>query len=239
MREGGEPLGVGVAEEDRERIGTLLDRACEGEPSFFQFKVDGEGGPLFFDSCFIPLKDHEGGVAKLMGVSSDITERRRADNLQSDQRRVLELITQGRASQTQIFEAIIEIAEARLPNVRSSILLLDGRALRHAAAPSLPDAYNAVIDGLEIGPGVGSCGTAMYRKERVVVEDVSTDLLWAAEPSMPRPRTTTKSCSSRWAIKARENRRSARSPKPSRFCNGRLPCTRTSPAPTTSLAGCC
>ena len=68
-----------VADEDRERIGTLLDRAREGEPSVFQFKVEGENGPLFFDSSFIPLKDHNGDVVKLMGVSDDITERKRAE----------------------------------------------------------------------------------------------------------------------------------------------------------------
>lgn len=62
-----------------------------------------------------------------------------------------------------------------------SVLLLDtdGIHLRHCAAPSLPASYNAAIDGLAIGPSVGSCGTAAYRHERVVVEDIATDPLWA------------------------------------------------------------
>jgi signal transduction histidine kinase len=63
-----------------------------------------------------------------------------------------------------------------------SILLLDEdkRRLRHGAAPSLPDFYNEAIDGLEIGPGVGSCGTAAYTGGRVIVEDVMTHPYWAA-----------------------------------------------------------
>ena len=65
-----------------------------------------------------------------------------------------------------------------------SILLLDedGRHLRHGAAPSLPSAYVEAIDGVAIGPSVGSCGTAAYLGERVVVEDVRSDPLWARLP---------------------------------------------------------
>jgi diguanylate cyclase (GGDEF)-like protein len=42
----------------------------------------------------------------------------------------------------------------------------------------LPKAYVAAIDGLRIGPNVGSCGTAAYRREVVVVSDISRDPLW-------------------------------------------------------------
>src|SRR2546423_11478796 len=37
----------------------------------------------------------------------------------------------------------------------------------------------AAVDGIEIGPSVGSCGTAAYRKEQVIVSDIATDPLWA------------------------------------------------------------
>jgi two-component sensor histidine kinase len=63
----------------------------------------------------------------------------------------------------------------------ASVLLVDndGRRLRHGAAPSLPDTYNRAIDGLEIGPSAGSCGTAAFRKKPVYVTDVQNDPLWA------------------------------------------------------------
>jgi PAS domain S-box-containing protein len=50
--------------------------------------------------------------------------------------------------------------------------------LRHGGAPSLPKAYTKAIDGVAIGPSVGSCGTAAYRGEQVIVEDIATDPLW-------------------------------------------------------------
>lgn len=56
----------------------------------------------------------------------------------------------------------------------------DGRYLRHGAAPSLPGFYNEAIDGIEIGPAGGSCGTAAYRRRPVAVADIATDPLWAA-----------------------------------------------------------
>jgi PAS domain S-box-containing protein len=68
------------------------------------------------------------------------------------------------------------------PNVLCSILLLDkdGKHLRHGAAPSLPDFYNQAIDGTEIGDGIGSCGTAAYRGERVIVENILEHPYWVA-----------------------------------------------------------
>jgi PAS domain S-box-containing protein len=62
-----------------------------------------------------------------------------------------------------------------------SVLLLDadGATLRHGAAPSLPQEYSQGTDGVKIGPCMGSCGTAVYRKQPVVVSDIATDPLWA------------------------------------------------------------
>jgi GAF domain-containing protein len=62
----------------------------------------------------------------------------------------------------------------------TSVLLLDadGQHLRHGAAPSLPDAYNAAIDGIAIGPSVGSCGTAAYCGHPIYVADIAADPLW-------------------------------------------------------------
>jgi GAF domain-containing protein len=63
--------------------------------------------------------------------------------------------------------------------ILTSILLLDGTHLRHGAAPTLPAAYCAAIDGAEIGPCAGSCGTAAFRGAPVYVTDIATDPLWA------------------------------------------------------------
>ena len=60
----------------------------------------------------------------------------------------------------------------------SVLLLEDRKRLRYGAAPSLPEFYNRAIDGLEIGSSVGSCGSAAYRGERVIVSDISSHPNW-------------------------------------------------------------
>jgi len=96
------------------------------------------------------------------------------------QGRILEMIATS-APLADILTRIVLLMEAQADGLRCSILLLsnDGKRVRHGAAPSLPEAYVKAVDGLLIGPRVGSCGTAMYLKRPVVVTDVLTDPLWA------------------------------------------------------------
>jgi signal transduction histidine kinase len=79
----------------------------------------------------------------------------------------------------QILDNLCRLAEEQAKGVLTSILLLDGNRLRHGGAPSLPKAYTNAIDGASIGPSAGSCGTAAYRREQVIVENIATDPLWA------------------------------------------------------------
>ncbi|MGF6599749.1 diguanylate cyclase (GGDEF)-like protein [Paraburkholderia sp. GAS448] len=103
-----------------------------------------------------------------------------AEVLASEQS-VLRLITRN----TPLPELLVEVcnrAEALLGDGSSCTILLldaDGLHVRVGAAPSLPAQYSAAIDGAAIGPRVGSCGTAMYERRMVVVEDIETDPLWA------------------------------------------------------------
>jgi diguanylate cyclase (GGDEF)-like protein len=92
---------------------------------------------------------------------------------------VLESITVG-ASLRETLELLVNTIEARSDGMLGSVLLLDaeGKTLTHGAAPSLPASYTDAIDGLAIGPAVGSCGTAAYDGRQVVVEDIAKDRLW-------------------------------------------------------------
>ena len=92
---------------------------------------------------------------------------------------VLERITTG-ASLSDVLHVMLESIEARADGLLASVLLLDeeGKCLTHGAAPSLPRSYTEGIDGTEIGPAAGSCGTAAYEGRQVVVEDIARDPLW-------------------------------------------------------------
>lgn len=93
---------------------------------------------------------------------------------------VLERLSGGQALRD-VLTFMVKGIEQLHPGMLCSVLLLDrqGQHLGEGVAPSLPDAYNAAIHGLAIGPDVGSCGAAAYRGERVVVEDISQHPNWA------------------------------------------------------------
>jgi PAS domain S-box-containing protein len=81
-----------------------------------------------------------------------------------------------------ILEVLCTHIEKQHPGLLCSVLLLDadGTTLQNGAAPSLPSEYSRAVDGAQIGPCAGSCGTAAYRKQPVVVADIATDPLWAS-----------------------------------------------------------
>ena len=97
----------------------------------------------------------------------------------TEQERIKEMIA-GEAPLILILSNLVLMIEAQSPEMICSILLLseDGNHVRHAVAPSLPEEYLKLIDGSPIGPKQGSCGTAMYRGEPVIVTDIATDPLW-------------------------------------------------------------
>jgi PAS domain S-box-containing protein len=108
-------------------------------------------------------------------------EVRDAARLSAAQNRILALAVEAAPLTTTLDAIVLEVESLSTSCVIGSILLLDddGRHLRHGAGPSLPAAYNDAIDGITVGPAVGSCGTAVYRKERVFVADIASDPLWA------------------------------------------------------------
>jgi PAS domain S-box-containing protein len=116
----------------------------------------------------------------LLVTMVDVTERYQQQASLLFGHEILRLISTG-TSQVEVLSAIVRQIEALIPGARGSVLLLDaeGRHLRHGAAPNLPKAYCDLIDGVAIGPAVGSCGTAAYRGAEVFVGDIASDPLWA------------------------------------------------------------
>jgi len=101
----------------------------------------------------------------------------RQEALLAGEKRILEMVARGN-SLSCVLDGLCRLVEEQAPGVLASVLLLDGDRLRHGGAPSLPKAYADAIDGAVIGPTAGSCGTAAYRAQQVIVSDIATDPLW-------------------------------------------------------------
>ncbi|MCD6060423.1 MAG: signal transduction histidine kinase, partial [Moraxellaceae bacterium] len=137
---------------------------------------DGHEFPVEITFTHITL----GGESLFAGFIRDITERQRIEEREKTRARVLFMMATD-APLDEVLHAIVHGVEAQISGALCSILLLDPdrRHVHTAAAPSLPTSYSAALEGAAIGPNAGSCGTAMYRGERVVVSDIASDPLWA------------------------------------------------------------
>src|SRR5882672_8592411 len=104
----------------------------------------------------------------------------RAEALLAAEKRTLEMIASG-ACLADILERLCEAVDAQASNIKSAVMLMDadGMHLRTAAGPRLAKGWIEAITALEIGPTVGSCGSAAFLKHRVIVSDIATDPLWA------------------------------------------------------------
>ena len=179
------PLSEHVAEADRgEPLAQVLAEARERTQASaeLRFRHFAAGiAPWVLLNVHL-LRDDEGQPAGFGLIGVDITERKRAELALASEKAILEQIAL-RAPLHEVLDQLARSVEAQSDSgMLCSVLLADvsGQRLLHGAAPSLPAAYNAAIDGIAIGPNVGSCGSAAFERRPVFVSDIATDPRWAA-----------------------------------------------------------
>ena len=176
----GEKVAGLVVPEHRPLFQELTEAAFRGESRTLEFQIVGlKGTRRWLDSHAVPLRNSNGEIAATLAITRDITDQKHDAALLHDQMHILEMIACG-APLRATLDALLCAVEARTGDMLCSIFLLDaeGKHLRRCAAPQLPEPYIQAIDGAAIGEGVGCCGTAVHRREPVVVEDIASDPLW-------------------------------------------------------------
>jgi diguanylate cyclase (GGDEF)-like protein len=112
----------------------------------------------------------------------DVTTREREDLAKSAlvievERQMLELVAKG-ASLSEVLNTLTRAIEQLSPESHCTVMLLDEKTRRYlslASGPSLPPAYLQALERLEIGPDVGACGSAAFRNETIVIDNIGTD----------------------------------------------------------------
>jgi diguanylate cyclase (GGDEF)-like protein/PAS domain S-box-containing protein len=172
-----------VHPDDLDATSKLIEKHLNGETEVYDAKFRVKCGDnkwrWFHDIGRVFLRDKDGIAVRMNGVHIDITEHKQAELREKSRTHVLELIMTGEPLPV-ILDAIVKGVEQENPAMLCSVLLLDdvGKHLSEGAAPSLPDFYNEAIHGIEIGVGAGSCGTAAFINERVIVDDIQTHPYW-------------------------------------------------------------
>lgn len=165
-----------------ERLAGQVRRGKTFQEEIWAF--DKAGKELWVVATVRPVRGPGGDVENLVCMLENNTENRQIQKLQRD---VLEAVAQDLPLR-QVGNLICRRVEAIFPEVICTILSIDpDKRIRPLANPSLPDYYAQAIDGAPIGPASGSCGTAAYRGEPVVTEDIATDPLWAEHSGLVLP----------------------------------------------------
>lgn len=116
---------------------------------------------------------------ELLGSFVDLTTQKQQQQLLEFSNAILRQVSSA-ASLTGVLEFICREIEAQASGPQCAIMLVDDdHRLRAGAGPSLPAEYTRLVDGVKIGPAVGSCGTAAFRGEPVFVAEIASDPLWA------------------------------------------------------------
>ena len=138
-----------------------------------------DGAEILCEWYNTPLIDDQGTCTGVASLVMDVTARRQAQQLLAWEKGTLELIASA-VTPHEVLDGLMLGLEQQLPGAICSVLLLDedGIHLRHGAAPHLPEAYSRAIEGIAIGPAVGSCGTAVHANRQVIVADIGSDPLW-------------------------------------------------------------
>lgn len=133
------------------------------------------------------LREMASTVMTEVELRAEIAERQRAQNVLTAEQEILERIGRGETL-LEVLEALTRKVEQQTEAGLCSVLLVnqETRTLHLAAAPHLPPSYAQAVDGLPVGEGVGSCGTAAYRNELVIVSDTRSDPLWRDHRDLAR-----------------------------------------------------
>jgi PAS domain S-box-containing protein len=169
--------GLDDQPEARQKIREALERWQSVRTEVVTYTKDGE--ELWLELDVAPIADETGWFTHWVSVERNVTDRKRDEFLREAESRIFKEMSFG-TRLSDIFGQISAVADRVFAGGTTSITLLevDGVHMRHGASLGLPKHFTDLIDGQPIGPNVGSCGTAMYRGETIIVTDVASDPLW-------------------------------------------------------------
>jgi PAS domain S-box-containing protein len=166
--------------EDQQRVATTIQQGLPEGRYDVEFRVAATPDSVrWVHARSFPVHDAQGKPYRTAGVVEDITPRKVLEIREEQEHAILQYLASARPM-PEILEKFVLSYEAMFPGMRGSILLLDpdGQHVRTGAAPHLPQGYSDAIDGAAIGPAAGSCGTAAFTGESVMVGDIGTDPRW-------------------------------------------------------------
>lgn len=145
----------------------------------FDYRMITADGRIIWIKDMVTVICEEGRPCLLRGIMVDITESKLLADLDHLEKHILEISSEKNIATTAVLKEYVLGIEQLFPRVKCSILRVENDTLYNWASPSLPEAYTTLISDKSIGPLAGSCGTAAFLKELVIVSDIEHDPRWA------------------------------------------------------------
>lgn len=148
---------------------------ASGKRASVQMNLDN----TWYEVSVDPVFDEQGCIIRAVYIVKNISRLKKAEYCEQNRSGILGRIAGGEPL-PQLLSFIVLSIENGMPGALCSIMLVSDNGVRllNGAAPNLPDYYNMATDGTKIGDGIGSCGTAAFRRERAVVEDIDSHPFW-------------------------------------------------------------
>lgn len=151
------------------------------EPTILEYRINTrtEGYRWVIDHS-VPRYSRDGDFLGYIGSVMDIHDRKTTEQLLALEKRVLEMNARPSVALKTITDYFLEGLENHFPGMLCSIITLheDHATMDVLSAPSLPSDYSNAVKGVKISLRAGSCGSAMYLKQRVITTDIFTDPCW-------------------------------------------------------------
>jgi diguanylate cyclase (GGDEF)-like protein/PAS domain S-box-containing protein len=114
-----------------------------------------DGSAYWVDVNFVPITEASGEFTHWVAVQRETTERKRAEDLERDRNRVLEMVARNGQIET-ILNQLAEMVERQCPDLRCSVLLLRNGELVQVAGATLSSEAVRGFQDLSLGPALGA-----------------------------------------------------------------------------------
>lgn len=165
--------------EDRDYAYSFCKSNIEnGKDHTFEYRMQKKSGEYILLQDRVAVLKSKGKSNRLKGILVDINSSFFNQKLEQMERSVMEKSMEVEATLEEVLTLQMRKLEEIFPEMKASTLKVKNEKIYNLASPSLSAEYLQSITGQPIGPRAGSCGTAAFLQEEVIVSDVSTDPRW-------------------------------------------------------------
>jgi PAS domain S-box-containing protein len=179
----GEQSANNIHPNDRERVLNSLQNTLQNPmiskrlEEFRYLKIDGSYAYIL-DKAHV-IRNEKGEAVRMIGAMEDVSHQKYHAQLVEMERKVFELNASNEIAFENVVNALLEGIEAIHHDMMTSVVLLNNdQTIKTLAAPRIPAAFTNQVNGLQIGPNEGSCGTAMFLKTEIIVSNIAGDPIW-------------------------------------------------------------